>query len=187
MTVPLTTGTPKVGASVLIRARGVGAPRSPFELGGMVCNIMVMQGRPGGPTSRLQRHPPEGGGLSGRDLGSKSVGGSALKEVARCTRSLSARRLPVKCTMWAACPISIGKPGKQPPGSSIAGSATRRRYPWSRSGVGATEQCFCAPDGLLGAFEHPPDARLLLPFVTGITGPTEPDSESGSLSAEVCI
>ena len=97
---------------------------------------------------------------------SKSLEGFALK-VARCARSLSALALLGKRTTRAACPISIGRPGKQPAGSSQAGSAPKAGYRGVGERLEAVEQCSYAPDGPLGARQHSSVTRLLEPFTTG--------------------
>jgi hypothetical protein len=43
------------------------------------------------------------------------------------------------------------RPGKQPPGSSIAGSKNTLRLPWSRCAAGVIERIAPSPDGLLGS------------------------------------
>ena len=96
----------------------------------------------------------------------KSVEGFALK-VARCARSLSALALLGKRTTRAACPISIGRPGKQPAGSSQAGSAPKAGYRGVGERLEAVEQCPNAPDGPSGAMQHSSVTRLLEPFTIG--------------------
>ena len=87
---------------------------------------------------------------------------------ARCARSLSAQALHGKRTMRAACPIQIGRPGKQPAGSIQAESAPKVGYRGVGARLEAVEHGSYAPDGPLGAMQHSSESRLLEPFTTGI-------------------
>ena len=100
----------------------------------------------------------------------KSVEGFALK-VARCARSLSALALLGKRTTRAPCPLSIGTPGKQPPGSIASGPGKDSRGVGAR--LEAVEQCSYAPDRPLVAMQHSSVTRLLEPFTTSAPGPPD--------------